>query len=250
MTIDELAIKYNTDKSSLDHQYTKHYQKYFDKYVLDPKKILELGIYTTKIDKNGPLLDYSGASLKTWAEYYPKAIIYGLDLIDFKSIDTNWSLKNIKTFACNCEIRKNDDFDHLQDKWLKSLINNPNQKMIGGKIGIESMVETLGSNFDIIIDDGPHTMTGQQIFLGSMFKHLNSGGIFVVEDLFTSKDNRYNHDPYTDKTTLWMFENYKKTGKIVSDFMTKDEIDYLENNIQELTIEIGKHSEIVFITKK
>lgn len=250
MKIDELAIKHNTDKSSLDHQYTQFYQKYFDTYITNPKKILELGIYTTKIDIDGPLLDYSGASLKTWAEYYPDAMIYGLDLIDFTSIDKNWYLKNIKTFACNCEIRNDSDFDKLTDEWLKSLVNNPSQKMVGGKIGIKSMIEVLGSNFDIIIDDGPHTMTGQQIFLGTMFKHLNSGGIFVVEDLFTSKDNKYNHDPYTEKTTLLMFENYKKTGKIVSDFMTEEEITYLENNIKELNIEKGSYSEIVFIVKK
>lgn len=40
MNIDELAIKNNTDKSSLDHNYTVFYQKYFDKYFNNPKKIL------------------------------------------------------------------------------------------------------------------------------------------------------------------------------------------------------------------
>lgn len=248
MTIDELAIKYNTDKSSLDHQYTKHYQIYFDKYVKNPKKILELGIYTTKIDTNGPTVNESGASLKTWSEYFSDAIIYGLDLIDFSNLDKTYN--NIKTFPCNCEIRESEDFEKLTDEWLKSLVEDPKQKMIGGKVSLTDMVNSLGTNFDIIIDDGPHTMTGQQIFLGYMFKHLKSGGLFVIEDLFTSRDRRYNHDPYTEKTTLWMAENYLKTGKIESDLMTKEEIEYLNENILEFAVEKGRYSEIIFIVKK
>lgn len=248
MTVDELAIKYNTDKSSLDHQYTKHYQTYFDKYVKNPKKILELGIYTTKIDQNGPTVNESGASIKTWSEYFPDATIYGLDIIDFSNLDKNYH--NIKTFPCNCEIREEGDFEKLTDNWLKSLINDPKQKMVGGKVSLKTMANSLGGDFDIIIDDGPHTMTGQQIFLGYMFKYLKSGGIFVIEDLFTSKDRRYNHDPYTEKTTLWMAENYLKTGKIESDLMTTEEIDYLNNNILEFKLEKGSYSEIIFIIKK
>ena len=93
MTLDELAIKYNTDKSSLDHQYTKHYQKYFDQFINNPKKILELGIYTTKIDKDGPTVNESGASLKMWSDYFTNAKIYGLDLIDFSNLDKAYSNK-------------------------------------------------------------------------------------------------------------------------------------------------------------
>ena len=37
MTIDELALKHGTDKSSLDHHYTQFYQKYFDKYISNPE---------------------------------------------------------------------------------------------------------------------------------------------------------------------------------------------------------------------
>jgi hypothetical protein len=101
-------------------------------------------------------------------------------------------------------------------------------------------------------------MSSQQKFLGYMFKYLKSGGIFVVEDLSTSKNTQvdrsgglqYNSFPYTDKTTLWMFENYLNTKKIESDFMTEEEIEYLENNIFELHIEKGIYSEITFIIKK
>lgn len=241
MTIDELAIKHNTDKSSLDHQYTQFYQKYFDNYDKTPEKILELGIYSTTAP---PRLDTCGASLQTWAEYYPNTTIYGLDLLDFSILDNHYS--NIKTICCNCEIRTSIDFDTFQNDTLKNIHNG----MLGGKIGLDQVVKTFGTDFDIIIDDGPHTMTSQQVFLGFMFPHLKSGGIFVIEDLHTSRAGGVYNTPYTEKNTLWMLENYIENGEIQSDFMTKNEIDYLNNNIKSVRIEKGKNSEITFIIKK
>lgn len=40
--------------------------------------------------------------------------------------------------------------------------------------------------FDIIIDDGGHTMNQQITTLNCMFPHLNDGGVFAVEDTHTS----------------------------------------------------------------
>lgn len=248
MTIDELAIKYKTDKSSLDHNYTQFYQKYYDIYVKNPKKILELGIYTTT---NPTDLISSGASLKTWSEYFPECNIYGLDLPDFSILDNN--ISNIKTLPCNCELRVNDDINNIKNPWLKELYTTPKYGMIGGQIGLNNIEKVFGVDFDIIIDDGPHTMSGQQIFFGYMFKNLRSGGLFVIEDLCTSNiswGSTYNSFPYTEYTTLWMLQQYVKTGKIISDFITSDEKKYLEENIDEMFIEKGNNSEICFIIKK
>ncbi len=66
--LDELAKKYRTDKSSLDHGYTRIYADFISKLGYIPKKLLELGIYTTT---NPGDLDNTGASLKTWAEFFP-----------------------------------------------------------------------------------------------------------------------------------------------------------------------------------
>lgn len=248
MTIDELTIKHNTDKSSLDHNYTQFYQKYFDKYVINPNKILELGIYTTTNSKE---LGSSGASLKTWSEYYPECEIYGLDLPDFSIIDNNYD--KIKTLPCNCELRFNNDINNIANPWLKELYTDIKYGMIGGQIGLNNVEKQFGTNFDIIIDDGPHTMSGQQIFLGYMFNHVRTGGLFIIEDLCTSDYSwgpTYNSFPYTEYTTLWMLKHFMKTGKIISDFITSEEKKYLEENIKEMFIEKGNNSEICFIVKK
>lgn len=259
MTIDELAIKNNTDKSSLDHNYAPLYQMYFDKFIKNPKKILELGVYSTSTI---PTIETAGASLRTWSDYFPNTKIYGLDISDYSMISKTKEYPNIETFACNGEIINEKDFDNITHPWLRELYVRP--EMVGGKVGLDKAVENFGSDYDIIIDDGPHTMSSQQIFLKYMFRHLKSKGLFVVEDLHTSRSMQidrtgkyqFNSWPYTDKNTLWMFENFIRTknktghGKIDSDFMTTEEMEYLENNIAELYIEKGRYSEIVFIIKK
>jgi len=55
-------------------------------------------------------------------------------------------------------------------------------------IGDQSKVEFLESLplFNIIIDDGGHTMQQQQITFQTLFPKLPSGGIYVIEDLHTS----------------------------------------------------------------
>lgn len=69
MTLDEFALKYDTDKSSKWHNYTEKYERYFLPLQNKHLKILEIGIQ-------------NGFSLKTWKEYFPHANIYGIDIED------------------------------------------------------------------------------------------------------------------------------------------------------------------------
>lgn len=69
MTLDSLALKYGTDKSSAVHNYTRHYEKYFEPLRDKPLKVLEIGVQ-------------EGKSLKMWQDYFPRAEILGLDIKD------------------------------------------------------------------------------------------------------------------------------------------------------------------------
>jgi hypothetical protein len=66
-TLDQLAIKYGTDKSSLIHNYCVKYQKYLPFNQEDPIKLLEIGVF-------------EGNSLLTWSEYFPNSSIIGIDI--------------------------------------------------------------------------------------------------------------------------------------------------------------------------
>jgi hypothetical protein len=51
---------------------------------------------------------------------------------------------------------------------------------------LQALIEATGGNFDIIIDDGGHTMKQQITSLNKLFFALKSGGLYVIEDLSTS----------------------------------------------------------------
>lgn len=67
MTLDEIFIKHQTDKSSFSHNYSPYYEMFFAPYRNEPITLLEIGVY-------------AGASMNAWKEYFPKANIYGADI--------------------------------------------------------------------------------------------------------------------------------------------------------------------------
>jgi len=66
-TLDQLAIKYGTDKGTTDHSYTSRYEIYLEQYRNEQFNLLEIGVC-------------DGSSVKMWKEYFPKANIVALDI--------------------------------------------------------------------------------------------------------------------------------------------------------------------------
>jgi len=64
--LDEIALKYKTDKGSQGHGHTKYYEQIFLARREQVKTVLEIGVYR-------------GASLRMWADYFPNAEIFGID---------------------------------------------------------------------------------------------------------------------------------------------------------------------------
>lgn len=221
MELNDLMVKYGTDKQKNIHNYVEFYTNYFSQIKQKKLKILEIGIFRPPL--NNP--DFRvAASLKTWYDYFPNSEIYGIDLGDFSDIDND----RIHTMIANQDLRhKNEEYD-----------------------GLNEVIKKFGGDFDIIIDDGGHTMSQQQITLAFLFKYLKPGGLFVIEDLETSKKWGHAYNKTNSQyTTLFMLENYLNSRKIFSDFMTEEEKTYLVKNIKEVNLHMGNHSEIVFIKK-
>jgi len=86
-------------------------------------------------------------SINLWKEYFSNATIYGIDVINFQEIND----ERIKLF-------KNNAYD----------IN---------------FVNSLPNNFDLIIDDGPHTLDSMVSFLQYYQSKLNDHGILIIEDI-------------------------------------------------------------------
>lgn len=120
---------------------------------------------------------FKGSSLKMWRDYFECGTIFGAD-ISSEALQTVENEDRITTVLCN------------QEK-PEELINL-----------------FKGQMFDIIIDDGGHTMLQQQLTLKYLLPRLKREGIFIMEDLHTSlvpsfaHYNRQNH-----KTTLELLNN-------------------------------------------
>lgn len=72
-TLDEIALKYRTDKASKYHNYTPVYERYFKPLRYKPIVLLELGIG----DINS--LNREGESILMWREYFTDGKCYALD---------------------------------------------------------------------------------------------------------------------------------------------------------------------------
>lgn len=144
---------------------------------------------------------FEGKSLLMLKDFFPEATIYSID-INPASVALNLG-SNIHTYLCS-----QDDFPKLQQ-----IFNN--------------------KKFDIIIEDGSHMTSHQQTSLGFFFQYLNSGGIYICEDLHTSYSPGYID---TATTTMNILENYQATKQIQCELFDIIQTNYLNENISDLQI--------------
>jgi beta-1,4-mannosyl-glycoprotein beta-1,4-N-acetylglucosaminyltransferase len=142
-----------------------------------------------------------GKSLLMLRDFFPEATIYAID-IKQESINLNLDSR-INTYTC----------DQSDSETIKKLFAN--------------------IKFDIIIDDGSHLTSHQQLSLAILFPFLNQGGIYIVEDLHTSYSK--NHVD-TNTTTLQILEEYNRTGEIKTNDIDMEELTYINEHIDKCDI--------------
>ncbi|MBS0603524.1 MAG: class I SAM-dependent methyltransferase [Verrucomicrobia bacterium] len=103
---------------------------------------------------------YKGASVKMWEEYFKNADLHFMD-ITFQAV----------------EYFSNRSQYHLCDQ------ASPDQ--------LQRFIQSTDGNFDIILDDGGHTMDQQITSFMTLFPHVKSGGMYIIEDLHTSYWSSY-----------------------------------------------------------
>lgn len=205
-----LADKYKTDKGSKRASFTEVYEIFLHPIKFEAKKIFEIGIA-------------KGASLKMFRDYFPNAVIYGIDITDCSWLNSN----TLKTFVA----------DQANRKQLKGFI------------------DTYGSDFDVILDDGGHTMEQQQTSFGFLFKHVKPGGYYIIEDVNTSiglNKDKFGADKDEGNTTYTMITNFLRNTEIKSKYMTKEEEEYLTANIKNCNLLKTSHKAAIscIFTKK
>lgn len=67
--------------------------------------------------------------------------------------------------------------------------SNRSQYHLGDQANVQDLLaimKSTGGDFDIIIDDGGHTMNQQLVSFITLFHFVKSGGMYIIEDLHTS----------------------------------------------------------------
>jgi hypothetical protein len=159
-TLIEIAkrLKIKTDKyrgshNPKGHTYLEEYENLFQDYKNLEINILEIGVC-------------SGNSLKLWAEAFPKAKIYGIDVF-----------KRTKKKIVENLLKKYDNvFLHTADS-----VRNFEKSIKQRQVFFDDIGDEL---FHIIIDDGDHKPKSQLKTFNN-FKHLlHSDGKYIIEDVW------------------------------------------------------------------
>lgn len=144
--LDELGVKFGTDKSGLLHNYLVEYEKLFpepDKI----KKVVELGLQRRSGQwKNSPL-----PSVNMWLEFFPNATVFGFDKQELKGLGGN-RFHFYKGEQGRCK-------HHVE------------------------FGEICGWDLDFVISDCSHRPTDDLLSLLFFWPRIKSGGVYIVEDV-------------------------------------------------------------------
>lgn len=147
MSLEELLDNKYCDKNRCNingHSYGKTYSELLEPIRNLANNVMEIGIA-------------HGGSIKLWHDYFLNATIYGLDIINYHS---DWNQTKI---IKNPRIKLLTNTNAYDNNFINN--NFPNIK------------------FDMILDDGPHTLESM-IFSAKYYTDLlTEKGILIIEDV-------------------------------------------------------------------
>ncbi len=159
-TLDEIGLKHGTNKASDRHDYLSRYEPFFEPMRDQPIHILEFGV-----DK--------GASMRTWLEYFPNALVVGVD---------HFNPARFKPDDPRCVVVIDDQL-HAHD--------NADVRM--------------HSPYHIIIDDGGHHNNEViETFCAMWSKTIPENSLYIIEDLNYSYKETYNQPGYKISAQQWL----------------------------------------------
>jgi cephalosporin hydroxylase len=143
ISLEKLVDNSRTDKNTV-HSYLPLYQNLLESKKETAKNVLEIGIQR-------------GGSIKLWNDFFTNATIYGVDIMEINDV---WDdIKN------NEKIILYTSSDAYDDNFFNNTF-------------LDKDLE-----FDIIIDDGPHTLKSMKKFIKLYSQIISDNGILIIEDI-------------------------------------------------------------------
>jgi len=144
MSLVELVDNNYTDKNTV-HSYLATYEKLFSKKKETAKNVLEVGIHF-------------GGSIKLWHDYFVNSTVYGIEYNDV------WQEYYEKSGIINNErIKLYNNTDAYNPVFVNNTLKN--------------------IKFDMVLDDGPHSIDSFVSFVRLYSELLADDGILVIEDI-------------------------------------------------------------------
>lgn len=155
-----LFEKYGADKCpTVYHSYSPSYYELLHNKRYSFKNILEIGVGTKQVMAYTAGPNYTpGASLRAWADFFPNAKIFGLD------IDKDVLFKENR-IEC-----------YYADQ------SNPTSLL-------QTMNEIGEKEIDLILDDGSHKLEHMIISFNTLSPFLSKDGIYIIEDIANKNIN-------------------------------------------------------------
>mmetsp|Transcript_44360 Transcript_44360/g.96243 ORF Transcript_44360/g.96243 Transcript_44360/m.96243 type:complete len:173 (+) Transcript_44360:526-1044(+) len=120
-----------------------------------------------------------GASLQLWDAYFPSKTLH------FVEHDMQCSIAQRQNVTGAIYIGDQTDITFLNLVARSAMTNH--------------------KGFDIIIDDGAHSMEAQMTSLEILWKTVRPNGVYIIEDLHTSYQNHYGGGPRGSRNTAMEF---------------------------------------------
>lgn len=150
MSLSEIVNNSRTDKNTV-HSYLKLYENLLVDKKLTAINVLEIGI------GDGSQGISNGGSIKLWHDYFINATVHALDI---QHIDKIWNgIKNNERIILHTSINA------YSEEFVKSEFIDKNIQ------------------FDMMLDDGPHTIESMKKFIKLYTPLLADNGILIIEDV-------------------------------------------------------------------
>jgi len=206
-----------TDKGDI-HGFTEIYDHLFFPLRSSATRVCEIGIA-------------GGGSLQVWSRYFSKATVFGIDI---------YSLSQLRSMLRSQGVKEDFLPDQPETPRIKTFVADQ-----ANREQLKSFIDKYGGDFDIVLDDGGHTMEMQQVSLGFFFKYVKPAGYYVIEDVHTSLTDRYEGygaQKGQENTTLRMINQFIRNARIESQYLRPEEAEYLNSRIEYCNLFVKNNS--------
>lgn len=213
-SLQQIGLECGTDKANFG--YLPIYEDFFKKFNNKSNLIIaEIGVL-------------GGCSLRTWRNFFSQAKIIGIDKIA-NGHNHRYDLGITEVVSDNFfKIDINSQF-YLCDQSDENQLTKTADQIKKDHGGI-----------DIFIDDGSHYQKDMMITFEKFFEILNSGGIYIFEDICTTEglkngakwwgeDNEPKIENCVEQTIL----KYIEAKKIKNGYLNQSKITIIENTIKD-----------------